>query len=194
MGVPGPRGRVNGYRDPAPVASLPVTLRGAYQLGLFPWSQPRLVQLPVDDHEVVGASAPGPYADRLHAVDPHRYPLVGGFASKATMPKQDVLGRLQAAEFAEWIDTALIRGYTTVLPGTGSMIRGEALRRIVVDTNVMASALLFGGNPREVLLQAIRGEIGLGMSPAMLYELQGVLSRKKFGLAEQLVKLNVIFP
>jgi putative PIN family toxin of toxin-antitoxin system len=62
------------------------------------------------------------------------------------------------------------------------------MRRIVVDTNVMASALLFGGNPREVLLQAIRGEIGLGMSPAMLYELQGVLSRKKFGLAEQLVE------
>ena len=62
------------------------------------------------------------------------------------------------------------------------------MRRIVVDTNVMASALLFGGNPREVLLQAIRGEIGLGMSPAMFYELQGVLSRKKFGLAEQLVE------
>ncbi len=62
------------------------------------------------------------------------------------------------------------------------------MRRIVVDTNVMVSALLFGGNPREVLLQAIRGEIGLGMSPAMLYELQGVLSRKKFGLAEQLVE------
>ncbi len=62
------------------------------------------------------------------------------------------------------------------------------MRRIVVDTNVMVSALLFGGNPREVLLQAIRGEIGLGMSPAMFYELQGVLSRKKFGLAEQLVE------
>lgn len=62
------------------------------------------------------------------------------------------------------------------------------MRRIVVDTNIMVSALLFGGNPREVLLQAIRGEIGLGMSPAMLYELQGVLSRKKSGLAEQLVE------
>jgi predicted transcriptional regulator len=46
----------------------------------------------------------------------------------------------------------------------------------------------FGGNPRDVLLQVIRGEIGLGMSPAMLYELQGVLSRKKFGLAEQFVE------
>ncbi len=62
------------------------------------------------------------------------------------------------------------------------------IRRIVVDTNVVVSALLFGGNPREVLLQAIRGEIGLGMSPAMLSELQGVLSRKKFGLAEQFVE------
>ncbi len=62
------------------------------------------------------------------------------------------------------------------------------MRRIVVDTNVMVSALLFGGNPRDVLLQVIRGEIGLGMSPAMLYELQGVLSRKKFGLAEQFIE------
>jgi putative PIN family toxin of toxin-antitoxin system len=62
------------------------------------------------------------------------------------------------------------------------------MRRIVVDTNVMVSALLFGGNPREVLLRAIRGEIGLGMSPAMLCELQGVLSRKWFGLVEQFVE------
>ncbi len=74
------------------------------------------------------------HADRLYGADPQRYPLLGGFASKATMPKQDILGRLQAAEFAEWTDTGLIRGYTTVLPGTGSMLRGEALRRVAIDT------------------------------------------------------------
>ena len=73
-------------------------------------------------------------ADSLHGALPGVYPLIGGFSSKATMPKQDIFGRLQAAEFAEWTDTGLIRGYTTVLPGTGCMIRGEALRQVVINT------------------------------------------------------------
>lgn len=55
---------------------------------------------------------------------------LGGSSSKATMPKPDFWGRLQKAEFAKWCDTSLIRGYTTVLAGTGCAISGDSLRRV----------------------------------------------------------------
>lgn len=61
------------------------------------------------------------------------------------------------------------------------------MRRIVLDTNVIISALLFGGNPRRVLLKVISGEVRLGMSPDLMAELQGVLSRRKFNLSEEFV-------
>lgn len=63
------------------------------------------------------------------------------------------------------------------------------MRRIILDTNVIISALLFGGNPRRVFLKVMNGEIRLGMSPDLLGELQGVLSRKKFNLTEQFIEM-----
>jgi putative PIN family toxin of toxin-antitoxin system len=53
--------------------------------------------------------------------------------------------------------------------------------RIVLDTNVLISALLFGGNPQAVLEKAIMGQIGLALSRDILNELEGVLCGKKFG-------------
>lgn len=55
---------------------------------------------------------------------------LGGSSSKFTMLGDDFLTRIQRAEFARWTDTALRRGWTTVLAGTGCAISGEALRQV----------------------------------------------------------------
>ena len=55
---------------------------------------------------------------------------LGGSSSKFTMLGKDFLTRLQRAEFSRWTDTALRRGWTTVLAGTGAAISGEALRQV----------------------------------------------------------------
>ena len=52
--------------------------------------------------------------------------------------------------------------------------------RVVLDTNVVISALLFGGIPRKVLERGLREEIVLLFSEEMLNELRGVLERPKF--------------
>ncbi len=59
--------------------------------------------------------------------------------------------------------------------------------RVVLDTNVIVSALLFGGYPERVLLAGLRGEIQLLTSRALLQELESVL-REKFKLGRRLVK------
>ena len=52
--------------------------------------------------------------------------------------------------------------------------------RLVLDTNVVASAFLWGGTPR-VLLQAAREKrMDLFTSPPMLAELTDILGRRKF--------------
>src|SRR5690606_29150871 len=55
---------------------------------------------------------------------------IGGSSSKFTMLAPDILSRIQKAEFATWTQTALDRGETTVLAGTGCCIRNSALREI----------------------------------------------------------------
>ena len=59
--------------------------------------------------------------------------------------------------------------------------------RIVLDTNVLISALLFGGNPREILDRVIRGEIVLCLSESITSELAKVLQRSKFGFSHTIV-------
>lgn len=50
--------------------------------------------------------------------------------------------------------------------------------RVVLDTNVVISAILFGGVPREILTAAIRGRIQVATSPVLLDELEGLLVEK----------------
>lgn len=50
--------------------------------------------------------------------------------------------------------------------------------RVLLDTNVLASATLFGGIPRSILERGIRGEVDLVTSPALMDELEEVLLRK----------------
>jgi uncharacterized protein len=57
------------------------------------------------------------------------------------------------------------------------------LIRVVFDTNIYISGILFKGNPRKLLDMAIKGKIRLYVSPEIIDELKDVLARKKFGFA-----------
>ena len=52
--------------------------------------------------------------------------------------------------------------------------------RVVADTNTVVSAFLWGGAPAAVLAAAREGRITLLTSPALLAELDEVMSREKF--------------
>ncbi|MFX0204096.1 MAG: putative toxin-antitoxin system toxin component, PIN family [Candidatus Hodarchaeota archaeon] len=55
--------------------------------------------------------------------------------------------------------------------------------RIALDTNVLISAILFGGKPRRVLDLVISGSVDCTLSTAILDELKDVLQRPKFGFS-----------
>ena len=59
--------------------------------------------------------------------------------------------------------------------------------KIVCDTNILISAFLFGGRPREVLRTVIEGKNIAYLSPMLRCELAEVLGRKKFGLTSSQV-------
>lgn len=52
--------------------------------------------------------------------------------------------------------------------------------RVVVDTNVIVSAMLWTGSPHRILVAAEDARLTLYTSPALLRELAGVLNRPKF--------------
>ncbi len=58
---------------------------------------------------------------------------------------------------------------------------------VVCDTNVLISALIYGGNPERIILAARKGEVTLFMSPAILMELSRTL-HVKFGWQEYQVR------
>lgn len=57
--------------------------------------------------------------------------------------------------------------------------------RIVLDTNVLISAILFGGKPRSVLDLVISGSVDCTLSTVILDELKDVLQRPKFGFSAE---------
>ena len=62
---------------------------------------------------------------------------------------------------------------------------------IVLDTNVLISAIVFGGRPREVLEKAICGAFVMAISTEMLDEFQGVLEGRKFRYPGAIVRTIV---
>jgi len=52
--------------------------------------------------------------------------------------------------------------------------------RLVLDTNVLVSAIVFGGPPRDVFQTVMTGAHRLVISPAILDELRRVLTGSKF--------------
>ena len=61
--------------------------------------------------------------------------------------------------------------------------------RIVLDTNVLISAIVFGGKPREVLSLVLRGRARLGVSWPLLDELRDVLVGRKFGYSRDAIRM-----
>jgi len=57
--------------------------------------------------------------------------------------------------------------------------------RIVIDSNVVISGFLFGGNPARVLVAVLEGKARCFTSLPILEELRGVLQRPKFSLAPE---------
>ena len=62
---------------------------------------------------------------------------------------------------------------------------------IVLDTNVLISAIVFGGRPREVLERVISGAFVMVLSTEMLDEFQGVLEGRKFRYPGTIVRTIV---
>ncbi len=56
---------------------------------------------------------------------------------------------------------------------------------VVLDTNVLISAILFGGKPRQILQHVIQGKITAFLSPVLFTEFKDVLERPKFGLSRE---------
>lgn len=67
--------------------------------------------------------------------------------------------------------------------------------RLVLDTNTVLSALLWGGTPVRLIKAARAKEIALWSSPALLEELRGVIHREKFAqrLAERGLSAGILF-
>jgi len=59
------------------------------------------------------------------------------------------------------------------------------LRCIVLDINVLISAIIFGRAPRTILERVIAGKVRCVLSIAILDELRDVLQRPKFGLTPE---------
>ncbi len=62
--------------------------------------------------------------------------------------------------------------------------------RVVADTNIIVSGLLWRGNPRRILEVARAGDIELFTTALLLAELEDVLNREKF--AERLAFAGVV--
>lgn len=58
------------------------------------------------------------------------------------------------------------------------MPRSSTGIRVVLDTNVLVSGIMYSGNERKVLDLGVLGMISVYLSPHILNELAGVLSRK----------------
>ena len=60
--------------------------------------------------------------------------------------------------------------------------------RVVLDTNVLISAIAFEGKPREVFRKVLTGQMRLAISEDILGELEGVLSGKKFKYSKEVIR------
>ena len=59
--------------------------------------------------------------------------------------------------------------------------------KIVCDTNILISGILFGGKPRKILRLCTSGNVTSCISPDILKEVEEVLLRPKFNLKEEQV-------
>ena len=100
----------------------------ALNLGWRSWCQTADLVICLDADTVLPPNAIADWESEFRAD-----PRLGGSSSKFTMRGSDLLTRLQRAEFAKWTDYGLRRGTTSVLAGTGSCLRNDALRSVMRD-------------------------------------------------------------
>lgn len=62
--------------------------------------------------------------------------------------------------------------------------------RVVADTNILISALGFGGKPRQILNLILEGQIKAVISPILLAELEDVIVKKFPKLESSLERVN----
>jgi putative PIN family toxin of toxin-antitoxin system len=62
------------------------------------------------------------------------------------------------------------------------------LIKIVLDTNVLISAIVFGGKPRKIMESILEGSVHLFLSREIMDEFEGVLYRRKFGMSPRVVR------
>ena len=63
--------------------------------------------------------------------------------------------------------------------------------RVVLDSNVLISAVVFGGKPREILERVLWGDLTLIISPAILDEVEAVLGGEKFRFSGEAARIVV---
>ena len=63
--------------------------------------------------------------------------------------------------------------------------------KVVLDTNILISAIVFGGKPRQVLEAAIKGHIQLVLTEEITGEMTGVLEGKKFQYPKEITDLII---
>jgi len=62
------------------------------------------------------------------------------------------------------------------------------VHKVVLDTNVLISAIAFKGKPREVFNKVLKGQMQLAISEDILNEMEGVLSGKKFRYPKGIIR------
>lgn len=67
---------------------------------------------------------------------------------------------------------------------------GENLLRVTLDTNILISAIGFGGKPRAILLLTLQKKVHGVISPILLAELNEVINKKFPNLELQLIKIE----
>lgn len=60
--------------------------------------------------------------------------------------------------------------------------------KVVLDTNILISALFFGGKPRKIFNLVLEKEIIAITSSYIIFELKDVLRRKKFDIDEEKIE------
>lgn len=63
------------------------------------------------------------------------------------------------------------------------------MNRVVIDTNIIVSGLLFGGLPLTILTAAIDRRFVSVTTPDLIEELERVLGSKKFGLSNKEIEV-----
>jgi len=60
--------------------------------------------------------------------------------------------------------------------------------KLVLDSNVFISALVFGGKPREILDLAVKGLVEIAILDEILQEIRGVIGGTKFQYPTRIVR------